>query len=376
MRFRSVSFLIIAGFLLWVSAASAQKRVFSSINPNSVLLNKYADIFDPATGKITPVSNPMNKAREQHVAIRMASGKILIAGGYDNYYLRDAEIFDPADGTFTITQRVVTSTNVTQLMTTARSGAASVLMPNGDVLIIGGYNRNYLSSVDIYDPIKGTFTPLSAQMIVARQNPGAVLLNDGSILMVGGINDSGFIDYAERYDPINHVFNPVNGNLNNSREGHTTTLLSDGKVLVTGGCNNRLSSEIVCDNYLATAEIFDPATNLFTLTGSMTVARRGHTAVLLQNGKVLITGGTDGVNTLSSAEVYDPQTGTFTSTGIMGTPRSLHTASILPNGKVLIAGGQSDAPLASIEVYDPATGTFVTSAEACRLRDPSIVQLC
>jgi hypothetical protein len=358
MRFRSVSCLFIAGFFLWVSAASAQKRVYAKIIPNTAFLNNNADIFDPATGKITPVSNPMQKAREQHVAVRLASGKILIAGGYDNHYLSDAEIFNPANGTFSLTQKVVDSTNVATTMVSARNSAAAVLMSSGDAFIIGGYNGTYLKNVDVYDPAKGSFSTLSAQMNKARQNPSVVMLNDGSVLVVGGLG-SEFVSKIERYDPTDRLF-VDEGDLFTAREGNTATLLSDGTVLIAGGCNNSLSSEIVCDNYLQSAELFDSATNVVTITGSMIGARKGHTAILLKNGKVLITGGTDGTNILNTAEIYDPQTRTFSSTGMMGTPRIEHTASLLPDGKVLIAGGQADTPLQSMEVYDPETGTFVT----------------
>jgi hypothetical protein len=90
----------------------------------------------------------------------------------------------------------------------------------------------------------------------------------------------------------------------------------------------------------------------FTPTGSMTIARTGHTATLLPNGKVLIAGGYTGSVQLASAELYDPTTGTFARTGDMTTPRAGDTALLLPNGKVLIAGS------VSAELYDPSTGTF------------------
>jgi hypothetical protein len=127
-----------------------------------------------------------------------------------------------------------------------------------------------------------------------------------------------------------------------ARTGHTATLLNTGKVLVAGGPDN-------------SAELYDPATRLFTATGSMSKPRQFHSATLLNNsmlpnyGKVLIVGSTD-----ATAELYDPAAGTFSATGGPTIPRAGNTATLLNTGKVLVAGG----PDATAELYDPATGTF------------------
>jgi hypothetical protein len=95
----------------------------------------------------------------------------------------------------------------------------------------------------------------------------------------------------------------------------------------------------LCDVALA------QTTGTFTPTGSMSADRTNHTATLLPDGKVLITGGqTPGCcfftpTIFSSAELYDPSTGSFMATGDMTTPRSGHTATLLPDGRVLITGG-------------------------------------
>ncbi|CAF4343968.1 unnamed protein product, partial [Adineta steineri] len=86
-------------------------------------------------------------------------------------------------------------------------------------------------------------------------------------------------------------------------------------------------------------------------TGNMTNARYWHTASVLSNGKVLVTGGDNG-NSLNSVELYDPSTGTWTTTGSMTNARAIHTASVLSNEKVLVTGGFSGTiTLNSAELY-------------------------
>jgi hypothetical protein len=122
-------------------------------------------------------------------------------------------------------------------------------------------------------------------------------------------------------------------------------LLPDGKVLVAGGTD---SSGAATNS----AELYDPATQTWTPTGSLAGKRSSHTAILLPNAQVLVAGGF-GPGTLSSAELYDPVIGIWTSAGGMNAARGLHTATLLPNGNALLAGGfGSTSNLTSAELYD------------------------
>jgi hypothetical protein len=141
------------------------------------------------------------------------------------------------------------------------------------------------------------------------------------------------------------------GSMTTPRTGHAATLLDDGRVLITGGHT---------DSFLASAEIYDPLRRSFSATGSMTSAREEHTSTLLTDGRVLVTGG---VGPSTNAELYDPATGAFSVTGSMTVPRTQHIAILIEDGpmrgKVLVAGGDTGAhSTETAEIYDPSNGVF------------------
>jgi WD40 repeat protein len=171
------------------------------------------------------------------------------------------------------------------------------------------------------------------------------LLANGKVLVVGG-----FASYsseptatAEIYDPTTGHFGPT-GKMTTPRAGHTATRLVDGRILITGGFNTTLINGEL--GVSATAELYNPDTGSFFLTGQMALTRKEHTATLLPNGTMLVAGGGS-----PTAEIYDPSTGLFRPTSSMETERTGHSATLLPNGTVLVAGGGSFAPLASAELY-------------------------
>jgi Kelch motif/Galactose oxidase, central domain len=142
------------------------------------------------------------------------------------------------------------------------------------------------------------------------------------------------------------------------RAVHRATLLQDGRVLVTGGC-----TEPGCEGFDAgrRAEVYDGERGLVR-DAEMATPRASGSATLLADGRVLLAGGYPGEGRppTASAEVYDPVSDEFEPVGDLGTGRADHSATLMPDGRVLVAGGfdADGRALDSTEYYDPDTGAF------------------
>jgi WD40 repeat protein len=293
-----------------------------------------AELYNSTAGTFTTSAGSMSNQRVFHTATLLPTGKALLAGGRDfnNNVWFSADLYDPATDSFTPT----ISMNAPRRLHTAS------LLPNGKVLIAGGFAPNAATaSAELYDPATGAFT-LTGSMTVPRARHTATLLPNGEVLIAGGVGNS----TAELYDPATGTFTAT-GSMSTARDFATATALPNGLVLIVGG-ELAVGANVVV---LSSAELYNPATGTFTLTGSLAIGRAAHSAVLLPNGKVLIAGGTDGVsNTYATAEVYDPMTGLFSPAGNMAVPRVQFTATLLPNGKVLTVGGSGDT---TADLYSP-----------------------
>ncbi|HXP78758.1 MAG TPA: kelch repeat-containing protein [Verrucomicrobiae bacterium] len=332
--------------------------------------------------------------RIAHTATLLSTGEVLVAGGTDGsgMPIATAELYDPANGTFSLTGS----------MATARAHFAATLLcdlsasPCNDkrVLVTGGLdiNGNPLMSAELYDPSTGKFSPTTGSMQFVHASHTATLLKTGKVLIIGwgpataelfdpstgtfkatgsmleprvghtatlltsgkvlvaaGIGQvggaPGVLAESELYDPATGSFSQTLGHLANARQLHTASLLADGKVLVAGGMLDNAGTAT------ATAELFDPTTQMFTATkGSLATARDFHTATVLNDGTVVVTGGDNGNGTLATAEVYDPTADTFSPTGGMGSTRESHTATLLNSGTVLVNGGAGGGE-ATAELY-------------------------
>jgi hypothetical protein len=310
----------------------------------------------------------MATARRFHTATLLGNGKVLVAGGEDAgaTAFSTAELYDPSSGTFTPT---------TGNMTAARAGHTAALLGSGKVLITGGATdstENALSSAELYDPATDTFTATTGSMTTARVSHTATLLKDGRVLIVGGdiiffngVQNTSIqsLASAEIFDPSTGTFTAT-GSLSAAREAHTATLLNDGRVLVAGGSNGAVGNTTPVATAYATAELFDPTTGHFTAAGMMTAERVFFTASLLGSGKVLAAGGAGSTASLTSADLFDPTSTSFAATtGNLTVQRYYHDASTLNDGTILLSGGSdpNNRALATAEIYDPTVGTFATT---------------
>jgi Kelch motif/Galactose oxidase, central domain len=337
----AVSLLLPSNMLLIVGGIDSSSRLTSIV------------LYDPGSGDFSIVAR-MDAPYDS--ATLLNGGNVLLTGG-GNFVpraagggvLTTAQLYDSATGTLTNTGPTLQGV----------TSAVAVRLSDGSVLLTGGKlsNRGGLptAAAEVYDPASGTFRFVGA-MTVARYNHTATLLQNGQVLVAGGSSSSltgAPLASAELYDPTSRRFTRVN-DMTSAHANHTATLVADGRVLIAGGSSRPSSTK---GSVTSVAEIYDPSTESFSVTGSMQFQREFHRAVRLDNGEVLVAGGDDSRHVLASTEVYDPTSGVFGAGPTMKAPRSNFTIALLNNGDVLVAGGltgpNEGAITALAELYRP-----------------------
>jgi hypothetical protein len=271
---------------------------------------------------------------------------VLIAGGCIEDSCEgitaSTELLDPATGA---------STRGPDMLQ-PRVDQAAVALPDGRVLMIGGFQPGTeTASTELFDPATNTFSA-GPNLLEPLADPVAIVLRDGSVLVAGGFGHHASIASAEILDPGLTAFRST-GSMSTPRSSHGGALLPDGRVIVAGG-NTRGDTGTV----LASAEVYDPSTGHWSSTGGMSVPRHKLAVIGLADGRVLVLGGSndrDAFGQYRSAEVYDPAAGTFAPTGDMAARRYKVSGAVvrLEDGRVLVAGGSRTA-----EVYEPGAGIF------------------
>lgn len=330
-----------------------------------------ADIYTEGGG-ITATHNTMSIARAGHTATLLNDGRVLITGGdLDKYLTQQLQSFPSTNGADLYTPGSGGGFTPTGAMKYARCGSTATKLLDGTVLIVGG--SSVTAPAEVYNPATGTFKTVGTT-VTARFAHTATLLSNGMVLIAGGMDNigcvytpsaslaQGTVSSAELYNPATGTF-AATGSMNVVRAFHTATILPSGKVLIAGGTSN-------LNDGLNSAELYDPVAGTFSYTGSLNTARGQHTAAVLNNGQILLAGGSNPMDLdnnstikkpLSSAELYNPATGIFTPTISLNTARSSPTAVALGDGTTLEIGGTTGtgtAPiLASLETYVPTTVT-------------------
>ncbi len=352
---------------------------FSIPAANATLTARFFDY-----GKSVEISTPeLAFPRFSHKAFLLDDGRVFVTDGLASTAYNDpnldvdvanAQIYDFETGLWVLEDSA--SELFEQLQERGIIHHSSVKLSDGRILRkrlrISPLWTEFVNEIDVFDPSLDSWTPLPKPP-TQRIQPDMVLLDDGRVLVVGGQDTEPpspqdailpFVGTAE-------IFNPETGEWQQAATmdqplfRQTAVLLSDGRVLVVGGdmFDGTLTGS-------ARAEIYDPATDTWIPTEDMGVERGRPNAVLLSDGRVLVTGDRflDIQALTGKAEVYDPDTGTWTPTEDLSKPIVDHSLTLLPDGRVLAAGGAhplniNHGDYTTTEIFDPATNSWSPGPE-------------
>jgi len=341
-----------------MNVAHTQGRATLLPDGQVVVTGASPELYNPATGTWA-VTGQMNTPQiDSSTATLLPDGQVLVAGGIggSSNALSSAELYNPATGTWAVTGSMHQGRGGLY-----GTGPSATLLPDGQVLVAGGEDANFnlLASAELYNPATGTWA-VTGSMTTPRTGQSATLLNNGQVLVAGG---TGATAAAELYNPATGTFTAT-GSMSAARGGNVGTLLPDGDVLVTQGSSAGLFAERY---HPATGQWSNASTGLHVCISTQE-CQADSTATLLPTGNVLVAGGVVGLKsnpqTTATAMLYDPDTNTWAATGSMTTGRESQTATLLQDGQVLMAGGTLfdhpsaghrgvDEVLASAELYTP-----------------------
>lgn len=208
-----------------------------------------------------------------------------------------------------------------------------------------------------------------ASMPSIRSVHGSALLPDGRVLTAGGLSNDAVVNSSEIYNPANDTWTPT-GSLNVGRALPVSPYminLADGRILVASG-------QGASGEPLSSTEIYDPNTGVWSFAANSNVARYRAVLAPLPNNKVLLATGNTGGSIIQSAEIYDPSSNSWSFTGSVNIGRDeVPSVAVLNDGRVMIAGGNPGGNTA--EVYDPQTGIWTLSTMPLSMNGGSLTVL-
>lgn len=339
-RLDSGGVMAIGGCALAACPVGLVGEACSQVVPN-------ASVWSPASGTWTSGA-PLAQGRYSFASVVLRSNELLVAGGCTG---------SNCTSTTATAERYSKATSQwvsAGALSSSRARVSAALLPNGDPILPGGCDETRcLTEVARYDVAGDRWTTV-APLPAPRGHATVTALADGSVLMVGGCADPRctiVLADALRYDPVLNQWQ-LAGLMRAPRAGHSATLLADGTVFIAGGCQTAGCR----DSTLDTTELFQPSGSPAFVEGPvMRSPRHHHTATMMENGLLLIAGGTDRIDSArGTAEVYLPVARRFTELPRMAMPRAYHIAVSLTSGKVLVGGGCNAATcLPWAEVFDP-----------------------
>lgn len=314
-----------------------------------------AEVYDPATGAWSTTGR-MIEPRRWHTATLLENGDVLVAGGIGGAGpVSSAEIYETSSGSWRSTSSM--SFRRVFHSSTALAGGQKILFAGGlsefpSSSVTGGPP---VARAELFDIAKETWEegPL---MSAPRFAHTATRLSDGTVVVIGGAANDSDVRAVERYDPGLGAFVAA-GSVLDGRMHSAATLLSDGTILLSGGARLlRRNDTPPTPEEVRTTERYDPTTQLSIAGNNLRARRFRHTAALLRDGRVLIAGGVgeqaselfdpavalDAVETTMAIAVPSPTSVASVWTGSL--PREVvdHVSVTLNNGAVLVAGGSSD----------------------------------
>ena len=283
-----------------------------------------AEVYDPATSTWAIVGSPA-EVRYYSTLGTLADGRAIVVGSeYSNSGQKAAstELYDPAKGTF----------SPGPSMAVGRGQHAMTRLSTGALVVVGGVEFGLDNRVEILDAAAAAWK--QAGVTAAEQGPFAITLADDRVLVAGGLSNGVTTGAVELVDPKTSVTTLV-GSLQPPRAGIDGARLDDGTVLLVGGYDDKFGELANVDRYTPVAG----GKGLLTSETAIPGARQGHRVLRGTGGKVLVIGGWS-QSAKADVQLFDPTTSAWTAGGSLLTARGGHTATVLADGSLLVTGGE------------------------------------